>query len=223
MARRSSQLALDLRQPGRGGYRPGAGRKRSPGARVLHRQRERIPGHCPVHVTVKIRKGIPRLRTGRFVRAFRATLAASRIRVGFRVVHYSIQNDHVHLLIEAQGKKPLADGMKSVAARIARAINRVFHRRGSVLHGRFHSRVLRTPREVRNALAYVLLNHRHHAVRAPAQVDPASSGAWFDGWRTRPTGPPLWPRDVAPARTWLMSRGWRKHGLVDLAERPGTH
>ena len=117
--------------------------------------------------------------------------------------------------------------MKSIAARLARAVNRVFNRSGPVLFGRYHLRALRTLREVRNALAYVLLNVRKHwrqrnGIAPPVRLDAASSGAWFDGW-TRP--PPATERrslcEVAPPRTWVLREGWRRHGLVDPSEVPG--
>ena len=117
---RTRQLSLDLKPPGRGGARPGAGRPAQRGAKVLHRTRERVPGYCPVHVTVKVGKHIPKLRDGKFVHAFRRSLAECCHRPGFRVVHYSIQQNHCHFLIEAHGKKALADGMKSLNARLAR-------------------------------------------------------------------------------------------------------
>jgi REP element-mobilizing transposase RayT len=115
------------------------------------------------------------------VREVRRTLVAACERGEFRVAHYSIQRDHVHMIVEARGREALARGMKSVAARLARAVNRVFSRSGPVLDGRFHHRVLRTPREVRNALAYVLLNARRHFAkrsggrRPPVRLDAASS------------------------------------------------
>ena len=179
-------------------------------------------------VTVRVQENVPRLRTGRFIRAFKSSLAMACIRPGFRVVHYSIQKTHVHFLIEAQGKKALASGMKSIAARIARTVNRVFGRQGSVLDGRYHHRIMKTPREVRNGLAYVLLNSRKHFKQskghAPAvRLDVGSSGWWFDGWTKRPPGaPPDQAREVAAPRTWLMHTGWRRHHpRVDPAEVPG--
>ncbi len=141
----------------------------------MHREREKIPGNCPVHVTFRVRKDVPGLRTKRLVREFRRSLAKACERGRFRVV---LQRNHVHLLVEAQGKDELASGMKSVAARFARAVNRVFSRSGPVLEGRFHHHVLRGPREVRNALAYVLLNVRKHRVQSGAG---ARRGG---GWRT---------------------------------------
>jgi hypothetical protein len=124
--------------------------------------------------------------------------------------------------------------MKAIGARIARAVNRVARRTGPVLADRYHSRMLPTPKEVRNALRYVLLNGRRHAATAQAalrktvRVDPASSGRWFNGWKreTRATnGDESSGRSgrapVARARTWLLAVGWRRHGLLDPADVPG--
>jgi hypothetical protein len=139
----------------------------------------------------------------------------------------SLQRDHVHLLVEADGKNELARGMKSIAARLALTVNRVFGRSGSVLDGRYHLHVLRTPREVRNALAYVLLNARRHWAKrsgtAPRVcIDEASSGRWFTGWSSRAPAPGgRESAEVASARTWLARVGWKRHGLVDPAEVPG--
>jgi len=157
------------------------------------------------------------------VRVFERSLRCSCERGDFRVVHYSLQSNHVHLLVEAVSPAALSCGMKSVGARLARAVNRVFHRAGPVLADRYHLRVLKTPREVRSALRYVLLNARHHASRlvGKAVLDPASSARWFDGWtggeERRGAECP-----VAPARTWLLAVGWRRHGPIDPADVPGT-
>lgn len=178
-------------------------------------------------MTVRVRPGVPSLRSKRFVREFRRSLRQACERGEFRVVHFSIQRDHAHLIVESAGKAALGRGMKSVSARLARAVNRVFRRRGPVLDGRYHLRVLRTPSEVRNAIAYVLLNARKHwrqrnGSAPPVRVDAASSAATFDGWRrgtasSRGHDPPA----VARPRTWLLKAGWRRHGLIDPAELPG--
>ena len=147
------------------------------------------------------------------------------------------QGDHAHLIVEAHGKEALARGMMSIGARLARAVNRVGQRSGPVLDGRYHHRSLRSPREVRRALAYVLLNARRHLAKsrgvsrsATAHLDGASSARWFDGWRTEwqerlglARGNPDHDRpEVARPRTWLLRVGWRRHGLVDPAEVPGA-
>jgi hypothetical protein len=118
--------------------------------------------------------------------------------------------------------------MKSVAARLARALNRVARRSGPVLGGRYHHHSLRSPREVRRTLAYVLLDARRHLAKrrraagaAAPGVDPASSARWFDGWRPEVAIRPPEPRarcEAARPRTWLLRVGWRRHGLVDPGE-----
>jgi hypothetical protein len=225
MALRSTQCALPLKpHVGWGGARRGAGRKPSSRRPVPHRRREGIVARVPGHVTVKIRPGVPSLRTVPLVRALERSFAHIRARSDFRLVHYSLQTTHAHLLVEATDADALARGLMAIGARIARAVNRMFARTGPVLAERFHVRSLQTPREVRNALAYVLLNARRHAtrLRGRAIVDPASSGRWFDGWRSTPVSEfrsAFVP--VARARAWLLAKGWRRHGLIDPAEVPG--
>jgi hypothetical protein len=146
----------------------------------------------------------------------------------FRLVHFSIQTNHVHLIVEAASASDLASGMKSIGSRLARAVNRVFGRTGPVLADRYHLHVLRTPREVRNAIAYVLMNARRHAAKLgrrlsrEAGIDPASSGRWFDGWRTpRAQRTAQDPPAVALARSWLLRIGWLRAGLIEPWEVPG--
>ena len=192
-----------------------------------HVRRPGVKSGCPAHVTLRVREGVPSLRSRALVRAFKASLANACERGSFRVVHYSLQVNHVHLIVEASGKQALGSGMKSIGARLARAVNRVFGRTGPVLDGRYHLRVLKTPKEVRNALAYVLLNVRKHfrerkGFAPPVRLDEASSGRWFAGWQWNtwePTG--VGQREVAPAKTWLLTTGWRRYRLVDPAEIPG--
>ena len=230
---KSKQLTLDDHRrrtaTGSGGYRPGAGRPARRKGIVHHVRRPGVKTGCPAHVTLRMREDVPSLRTRSFVREFQRSLADACERGAFRVVHYSIQGDHVHMIVEASGKQALASGMKSIGSRLARAVNRIFERSGPVVDGRYHLRVLRSPREVRNALAYVLLNVRKHWMQsrrtAPlVRIDEASSGRWFSGWKRKvrgPTGSGGSP-EVAKPRTWLLSQGWRRHGLIDPAEVPGA-
>jgi REP element-mobilizing transposase RayT len=187
-----------------------------------HLSRERFASRHPCHVTFRVREDVPSLRTVRFVREFERSLRQIRRRPGCRVVQYSIQGNHVHMLVEAAGPDALGRGMKSVGARLARAVNRVFRRRGPVLADRYHLRALKTPREVRNALAYVLLNARRHAGPRASKlgaVDPASSARWFEGWKREIASARDAPT-VAQAHTWLLRKGWRRHGRIGLDEIP---
>ena len=181
-------------------------------------------------MTLKVRPGLPALRRGSVVREVERTFRRGAERSGFRLAHYSIQDDHLHAIVEASGRDALGRGMKSLAARFARAVNRALKRKGPVLRERYHLSVLRTPKQVRNALRYVLLNATRHLakrlgtreLRVRVLHDPASSARWFDGWRrgSPPAAPD--PPAVAPAETWLLRLGWRRWGLLDPADVPGA-
>jgi hypothetical protein len=184
----------------------------------------------PAHVTLRVRTDVPSLRTVPIVHEIERTFSGGCSRDGFRLVHYSLQGNHAHLIVEARDRDALGRGMKAIGARLARAVNRVARRVGPVLADRYHVRLLPTPKEVRNALRYGLLNARRHAAVAraalrkkTARLDPASSARWFDGWRRRPPDEPSpdTPRPVGRARTWLLNVGWRRHGLLDPADVPG--
>jgi hypothetical protein len=178
----------------------------------------------PAHVTPRLRPGLPSLRAPRLVRAVEHSLARAAARPDFRIIRYSLQSTHAHLVVEATGPTALGRGMKALGTRLARAVHRVVGRRGPVLAERYHLRVLRTPREVRTVLRSVLLNARRHASRLLGRrLDPASSARWFDGRVPGPSLPAVPPgaRPVARARTWLLRVGWRRHGPIAPDDVPG--
>jgi hypothetical protein len=165
-------------------------------------------------------RGLRSLRSERtfsqLVQAFRLANASR-----FRIVHFSIQTDHVHLIVEADSGNALRRGLNSLNCRAARALNRDWKRSGPIWGDRYHARPLATQREVRNGLVYVLLNFRKH-LRAPPGVDPCSSGAWFDGW-SHDQEPPPEASPVVPSRTWLGTVGWRRAGgLIRTVEMPAA-
>jgi putative transposase len=159
--------------------------------------------------------GVP-ARRSRVRRGAAALRAASRGE--FRVLEFSIQPDHLHLIVEGDGADTLRRGIQGLAIRVAKAVNRVLRRCGKVWADRHHTRELRTPREVRNALVYVLTNWKKH-VRGAWGLDPASSARWFSGWVTSPVAP-VTASPVVTARTWLARWGWRRHGLLDPRAQP---
>jgi REP element-mobilizing transposase RayT len=223
--RRATQLAL----PSWGGRRKGAGRKPAGDrAGVAHRARPDHRARHPVHVT--LRSGLNVLRRQRVFAAIRGALARAS-RPAFRVVHFSVQANHIHLIVEARDTASLSSGVRGLAIRAARGVNRVTLRAGRVWTDRYHARALETPREVRNALVYVLLNRKKHGAFPGIfgeAIDPLSSALWFDGWKRAvvPRHPPpsaeqaAAPCPVAAARTWLASIGWRRHGLLRPDEAP---
>lgn len=224
----SKQAELPLHRGTHGGWRPGSGRKPGTSPKPRHRSRAAFAARFPCHVTLKALPGLPSLRTGEVVRAVIETFRKGAERGSFRLLEWSLQDDHLHAIVEADGASALGRGMKSLAARFAKAVNRGLGRKGPVLRDRYHLHVLRTVREVRNALSYVLTNARRHlaklgrALPRVARIDPASSGAWFPGWRTGVALPEaIGPPPVARARTWLAAVGWRRFGLLDPAG-PGS-
>jgi putative transposase len=219
------QLAFQIEQRSTwGGARAGAGGKKS-SKRMPHVARPEHVGRFPVHATLRVTKEIGNLREHRRLRAIKAALAATNARSAFGVVQYSTQSTHLHLLIEAQNKKELANGLRALEIRVARALNAIADHRGNMFTDRYHARALKTPREVRNCLAYVLLNARHHLgerarkLSNPA-LDPCSSAASFDGFRDAPAAP-VACEEVKRAKTWLLGVGWRRWGLVSVREVPG--
>ena len=211
-----------------GGARKGAGRKRaSARPNVSHLERAPLDGNHPVLVTMRVRRDVPNLRTQRPMAGVRLAFAGGRQRFGFRLVHFSVQGDHLHLIVEAADKRALSRGMQGLAIRLARRINGAVGRSGGMFADRYHARALGTPREVRNALAYVLLNRQRHGGGqrvsfAEGNVNPCSSAMAFDGWARgfRPEGASGVALTVAP-RSWLLETGWRRRGLLDPREVPG--
>jgi REP element-mobilizing transposase RayT len=145
--------------------------------------------------------------------------AAGCERFGFRLVHYSIQSNHLHLLAEARDARALTRGMQGLLVRVAKALNRAWRRKGRVVADRFHARAMTSPREVRSALLYVLHNARRHGLRYSG-VDAYSSGPWFDGWVEERTQPARAPPTAGAARTWLLRMGWRRRGRIGIGEAP---
>ncbi len=217
-----------------GGPRDGAGRPASGARSIHHDKRIRVVSSKPIHITCR---ALPRLGNLRRDAVFAAIRAASIV-VGrhedFRIVHLSVQRTHLHLLVEATNGAALTRGISSFMISAARRLNRAVRANGGRVFDRYHARALSTPREVRNCLAYVLNNWRHHgedrgSSTAKWLVDKYATAVAFDGWkelgRGRSFAPPpdYSPLVVWRPRTWLLSVGWLRHGLVRLHEVPGEN
>ncbi|MBL8896720.1 MAG: transposase [Planctomycetes bacterium] len=208
-----------------GGKRKSAGRKpKSAEPGMPHRQRARKKRGEPLHITARLADGLPSLRRGGALRIVLAALSASSDRHGMRIVHYSIQKDHLHLLVEADDRTCVARGMNALLRPLARALNKRWGRRGQAFPERYHDEVISTPTQARNALRYVLQNGKKHGVVAISSMDLCSSAPVFDGWMERPSIASISAAPViaavAPASTWLLTTGWRRHGLLDIRELP---
>lgn len=230
------------------------GRKRGPGrppkgarAGSPHKARPELKGRFPVHVVLRVTPVVGSLRKRFMYQALREATIAVALRElsaredgAFRVVHISIQRDHVHLLVEADHKTALSRGMQSFQISAAKHINRAYsvkcklveRRRGSVFPDRFHQEIITTPKQARHALSYVLNNWRKHREDRGEQqrmwkVDPFSTAAIFGGWKELEGHAFLWPlREswqslvVYLPKTWLLREGWQIHGRIMTTEVP---
>jgi len=157
------------------------------------------------------------LRSRRAFRQFAAAFADGCNRAGFRLIHFSVQGNHIHLLVEAADAEQLARGLQGLAVRIARGLNAMMGRSGKVFADRYHAHILKSPTQVARAVAYVLGNFAIHALRRGGPVSPAAPDEYSSAYG-RWTGPPL----VAPARTWLLSIGWRCAGTRTVQRETKT-
>jgi REP element-mobilizing transposase RayT len=224
-----------------GGKRRGAGRKpKGTRAGARHKARPKHNPHHPVHVTIRVVGNVNGLRRHDTYLALREATIVTAKREDFRIVHMTIQRDHIHLIVEADSRSALSRGVQGFSISAARQINKAItarggdRRTGKVISDRFHAHPLTSPRAVRNTVAYCLNNWRHHGEdRTPLartwKVDPFSSGPLFFGWKELEGSPVLWPLRptyhpliVWRPRTWLL-RSWdQRHPLISLYEVPGS-
>jgi putative transposase len=238
------------RNEGDGKPRRGPGRPpKGPRAGSPHKARPEINRHKAVHIVLRAVPEVGGLRKRFMYQALReATLTVALRELhdkedgGFRIVHVSIQNTHVHLIVEADNKRALSRGMQSFQISAAKHINRMYseklrlevRRRGTVFPDRYHEEIIETPKQARHALSYVLNNWRKHRedrgeTQRKWRVDPFSSGALFGGWKELEGHEVFWPLPltyqpliVYLPTTWLLRVGWQRHGLIRTSEIPST-
>ena len=240
--KRHVQLELPKRDKNgqhRGGKRDGAGRPaKGERSSERHERRETFKAREPAHVVIRAVEAVGALRGFAAYHALRAAMVTTFKRTDFRIVHISIQRTHVHLIIEASGRMALARGMQGFEISAARHLNAAISqrtgkaRRGTVFFDRYYVEILRSPRQTRRAINYVLNNWRHHGesqlrLASGWKVDPFSSApsfAWFKDVDARAIEWPerYVPLPVAEPRTWLLAVGWRAHGLIGATEVPGS-
>jgi putative transposase len=193
-----TQLKLPIQdRPRHGGFRPGAGRKpKGERALVSHLARPRFDKITPVHVTLRVGRDVPSLRSSRRFIKVRDCFAAARGRFGLRLVEFSVLGDHLHLIVEADDNDALSSGMQGLTIRVAKAVNRMLKRSGHVFADHYHSRLLKTPTELARAIRYVVENAKHHY---------GETGTDFFSSRG-----PAGTEALAAPLGWLLRLGWRR-------------
>jgi REP element-mobilizing transposase RayT len=194
-----------------------------------HRKRDLVTSKTPVHITLRVAPDVTRLRKDATYKLIHRAMQRVLSRLDFRIVHVSIQANHLHLLVEADDAGALAKGMQAFLISLARKLNAHLDRSGPVFPDRYHARVIDSRRQARHALAYVLNNWRRHsedraAIARAWKIDRFSSAIRFDGfteaisWEV-PDG--YEPLPVVRARSWLLVDGWRLYGTIGMTEVPG--
>jgi putative transposase len=139
------------------------------------------------------------LRRQRCFNALAKALAASKARNGFRIVHFVVIGNHLHLIVEAADEQRLTAGLRGLAVWMARRLNAVMRRRGQVFADRYHAHQLRSLAEARNAIRYVVDNYDVHARRVGKIVPSAGPDQYSSAGR--------YGRDLVSApTTWLLQR-----------------
>jgi REP element-mobilizing transposase RayT len=163
----------------------------------------------------------------------RAALAAAS-KDSFQVVQFSVQGNHIHLIVEADDKHSLSSGLNGLAVRCARAINGALGRCGRVFADRYHLEVITSPTRARHALSYILNNWRKHhedqqGLARTWLVDPFSSAISFPGWKELEEKDFMWPMRetydpliVRRPQSWLLREGWKLCGSVSARDVPSS-
>ena len=170
------------------------------------------------------------MRSPEAMRGFRSAFVAGKRKAGFRLVHYSVQPNHIHLICEADDEVRLARGLQGLAIRVARRVNAALGRKGKLFNDRYHAKAVTSPRQVRATAVYVLNNTRkHNADRLVSRHLPknwldlaCTSARHFHGWDGVGHVEPDATSEVAAPETWLMKKGWLPHGRIRPGETPAT-
>ncbi|CAN5422291.1 hypothetical protein BH09MYX1_BH09MYX1_18640 [soil metagenome] len=194
-----------------------------------HVARERFPPKTPLHVTLRMERHVWNLRSQRGLGCVEHALAHEAARGQLRIVHFSVQGNHIHLIVEADDASSLSRRMQGFGIRLARALNAMMKRRGKVIAERYHVRKISGPRQMHRALRYVLLNHAHHGLSGSAAcVDRYSSAPSFPKVAYAQTDVQLRRRRriasetegpiavTACAKFWVLAVGWRKFGPISF-------
>jgi REP element-mobilizing transposase RayT len=163
---KSNQLGLNLFKGQHGGRRPHSGRKRVHSKGVAHRTREKVSGRTPLHINFKFRT---RIKNKQSLRILKRAMEKAAMH-GLRIIHFSMQSNHMHFIMEAPNNEILTRGMRALTISFAKGL-----KQGRIQVERYHLHVLRTVREAKNAISYVLFNKQKHEKGTYSVIDGYSS------------------------------------------------
>jgi len=165
------ELQFNLFKGMRGGRRPGAGRKRIHSKGVSHLKRETVTKRTPQHINFKFNCSI---RNKDCLKLLKRSIQNAQ-NMGLKIIHFSLQSNHVHLITEAENNEVLTKGMRALTITFSKGLNR-----GRVQLERYHLHVLKTLREVKHAIVYVLFNEQKHSKKKASKIDGYTSVLYLE-------------------------------------------
>lgn len=139
----------------------GAGRPTIHDRGIRHIARDEIKRLTALHLTIKIKKDKSSLRNKQVLKILHSSIKKAR-RLGLRILHYTLEYDHVHFLVEADNNEILGKGMQSFGISFSKGINKMKALKGQVFKNRYHFRKLKTSAEIKNVINYIMGNSIKH-------------------------------------------------------------
>ena len=206
----------------RGGARRGSGPKRkSPRKKVRHAKREHIEGPSICHVTLCIESGIPNLRKPAIFRVIEGVFRSKKRCKSFQLVHFSVQRNHFHLVVEVDSNEDLATGMQGLKVSLARQLNTHLGRSGSFFADRYHAVLVKKVLQTKNVMRYVFTNAKKHGITIPeGELDPYTSAHYFRGWSEVRATPVDKDAPIMPPRSCLLAEPALFYGFVSVYAEP---
>ena len=167
------------------------------------------------------------MRQARCMKVIRSVLVAAKATSPMRIVHFCVQRDHLHLIIEADEREAFLSGIRGLTIQLSKRLNAALLLSGRLWADRYQAEELNSFSQLRQALVFVLNNRLWHSSRRGGQtkpaktIDPCSSGLTFDGWRGIKAKALTLEPAVEEPRGFALRRGWRRHGLIAIDELPG--
>jgi REP element-mobilizing transposase RayT len=146
-----------------------AGRPAIHDSGIRHTRRFRLKKPSSLHLTIKVKENKADIQNKRILKTLHYAIRRARLK-GLKIVHYTLEYNHVHLLVESVDNKILHKGMQAFGITIAKAINKIKRTKGAVYKNRYHLRVIDSPRQLKNVLHYIFSNGVKHK-RTKSQID----------------------------------------------------
>jgi REP element-mobilizing transposase RayT len=128
---------------------------------IRHISREDIKKPTSLHLTIKVRENKADIKNKQILKALHHSIKRARMK-RLKIVHYTLEYNHIHLLVEAEIKQLVHQGMQAFGISLAKKINTIKRLKGTVYKHRYHLRKINSPRDLKNVLHYIFNNGIHH-------------------------------------------------------------